>query len=89
MLCESQQSDNHPICRCPAQVDKDWAGRTLWEAYELAHAMPMQLVGLLKPETVTPQLLLPRLGELSRERVEWMMEAEAGSVRYFHKLLTC
>jgi carbonic anhydrase len=39
-------------------------------------------MGLMKPEFVTPELLLPRLGELSQERLQWLMEAEMGSVRW-------
>ena len=66
--------------RWPPQVDTDWAYEQLWEGYELARAMPTHMLGLLNPEHVTPQLLLPRLGCLSRERMEWLLNAPMGDV---------
>lgn len=63
-------------------MDVEWARRKLWEGYELGRSMPTQLMGLMKQEQVSPQLLLPRLGSLSRDRINWLLEAPSGSVRY-------
>lgn len=62
-------------------MDIEWANRQLWNGYELGRALPMHIIGLLKQETVGPQLLLPRLGMLSRERIDWLLDAEMGNVR--------
>jgi hypothetical protein len=69
------------FCRWPPQIDVDRASRQLWQAYEEDRALPMQMLGLLNPELVTPQLLAKRLNCLRRERVEWLMEAHKGDFR--------
>jgi hypothetical protein len=39
------------------------------------------MLALLKPESVTPELLAKRLSCLSRDRVEWLLGANMGDIR--------
>lgn len=67
--------------RWPPQIDTQWASRKLWEGYELARALPTHMLGLLDADQVTPQLLLPRLGSLDPDRMDWLLSAPVGDVR--------
>jgi len=69
------------VVRWPPQIDTQWASRKLWEGYELARALPTHMLGLLDADHVTPQLLLPRLGSLGHDRMEWLLTAPVGDVR--------
>lgn len=67
--------------RWPPQVDHDTAARKLWEAHESALALPMHMVGLIREEAITPELMVQRLRCLGRSRMEWLLRAELGNVR--------
>lgn len=67
--------------RWPPQIDIDRAQRQLWEGYELARALPMQMLGVLKSEPC-PEEVLKRLGTLYMERFQWLCTADPGDVRY-------